>query len=343
MKKVFLSMAAFALVMASCSKEEVPGTNPDEATNAVAIRIGQTVKGLETKAPVVNGSTVEATVLMHDASSTADWTKFSAVYQNTVASNSFNADADRATVSTGMFTAAAEGSGEEVTLAPALYYQVKGSDNSFLSAVAPKGSVEGQTVKMANVDGLQDVMYAPTVDFGAKPSGSSDATAHNLEFAHKTTQLIFKMKMTASSGTGEWGGTATLKSISLVDAQLPEAVNFTNGTVSWTTAAPFAIPGISNWTIGTTEAQVGSAVMVNAGGVKVNVEINGGGKTYTYNDVVVMKSGASTTPLTAVEGSSHIITLSVTEPTTASGAKEIKATATVAKWADGAAGSAELK
>ncbi len=39
MKKVFLSMAALALVLASCSKEEVPGTNPDEVTNAVAIRI----------------------------------------------------------------------------------------------------------------------------------------------------------------------------------------------------------------------------------------------------------------------------------------------------------------
>lgn len=342
MKKVFLSMAAFALVMASCSKEEVPGTNPDEATNAVAIRIGQTVKGLETKAPVVNGSTVEATVLMHDAVSTADWTKFSAVYQNTVNNNTFDDDSKRATVSTGTFTATSGSSGNAVTLAPALYYQVSGSDNSFLSAVAPKGSLEGQTVKMANVDGLQDVMYAPTVDFGAKPSGSGDATAHNLEFAHKTTQLIFKMKMTASSATGEWGGTATLKSISLVDAQLPEAVNFTNGTVSWTNPALFAIPGI-NGTIGTGDAQqVGNPVMVKAGGVKVNVEINGGGKTYTYNDVVVLNTSNSQ-PLAAVEGSSHIITLSVTEPDKASSAKEISATATVGKWEDGAAGSAELK
>lgn len=342
MKKVFLSMAALALVLASCSKEEVPGTNPDEVTNAVAIRIGQTVKGLETKAPVVNGSKVEATVLMHDAGSTsAEWDKFNAVYQNTVTSNDFTNDADRATVSTGTFTAASEGDGGEVTLAPTLYYPSKSSTNhAFLAAVAPKGSLDGQTVKMAKVDGEQDVMYAPAKDFGAKPSGS--VTASKLEFAHKTTQLIFKMKMTAAAG-GEWGGTATLKSISLVDAQLPEAVNFTNGTVSWTTAAPFAIPGTGNWTIGTTEAQAGNAVMVKAGGVKVNVEINGGGKTYTYNDVVVMKDGTPTTPLAAVEGKSHIITLSVTEPEKASSATEIKATATVAKWVDGDAGSAELK
>ena len=341
MKKVFLSMAAFALVMASCSKEEVPGTNLDEATNAVAIRIGQTVKGLETKAPVVNGSTVEATVLMHDAASTADWTKFTAVYQNTVNSNDFNNDTDRATVSTGTFTAAAEGDGGAVTLAPALYYPSKSTTNhAFLAAVAPKGSLEGQTVKMANVDGLQDVMYAPAVDFGVKPDAA--VTAHKLEFAHKTTQLIFKMKMTASSATGEWGGTATLKSISLVDAELPTAVNFTDGQVSWTNPAPFAIPGINDWTIGTTEAQAGNAVMVKAGGVKVNVEINGGGKTYTYNDVVVLNTSNSQ-PLAAVEGSSHIITLSVTEPDKASSAKEISATATVGKWEDGAAGSAELK
>ncbi len=252
MKKVFLSMAALALVLASCSKEEVPGTNPDEVTNAVAIRIGQTVKGLETKAPVVNGSKVEATVLMHDASSTsAEWNKFNEVYQNTVTSNDFSADTDRATVSTGTFTAASEGDGGEVTLAPTLYYPSKSSTNhAFLAAVAPKGSLDGQTVKMAKVDGEQDVMYAPAKDFGVKPSGT--VTASNLEFAHKTTQLIFKMKMTAASSGGEWGGTATLKSISLVDAQLPEAVNFTDGTVSWTAAAPFAIPGTGNWTIGTT-------------------------------------------------------------------------------------------
>ena len=343
MKKVFLSMAALALVLASCSKEEVPGTNPDEVTNAVAIRIGQTVKGLETKAPVVNGSKVEATVLMHDASSSANWSTFSAVYQNTVNNNSFDDDSKRATVSTGTFTATTGSTGNTVTLAPTLYYQVSGSDNSFLAAVAPKGSVDGQTVKMAKVDGEQDVMYAPTVDFGTKPTSGSSATASNLEFAHKTTQLIFKMKMTAASSGGEWGGTATLKSISLVDAQLPEAVNFTNGTVSWTTAAPFAIPGTGNWTIGTTEAQAGNAVMVKAGGVKVNVEINGGGKTYTYNDVVVMKDGTPTTPLAAVEGKSHIITLSVTEPEKASSATEIKATATVTDWVAGDKGSADLK
>ena len=341
MKKVFLSMAALALVLASCSKEEVPGTNPDEVTNAVAIRIGQTVKGLETKAPVVNGSKVEATVLMHDAASSADWSKFSAVYQNTVTSNDFNADTDRATVSTGTFTATTGSNGNTVTLAPTLYYPSQSSTNhAFLAAVAPKGSVDGQTVKMAKVDGEQDVMYAPTVDFGTKPTSGSSATAHNLEFAHKTTQLIFKMKMTAASSGGEWGGTATLKSISLVDAQLPEAVNFTDGTVSWTAAAPFAIPGISNSTIGTTAAQTGNAVMVKAGGVKVNVEISGGGKTYTYNDVVVLNS-TNNQALAAVEGSSHIITL--TEPDKASSATEIKATATVAKWVDGAAGSADLK
>lgn len=342
MKKVFLSMAAFALVMASCSKEEVPGTtNPDGVTNAVAIKIGQTVKGLETKAPVVNNSKVEATVLMHDASSTsAEWSKFSAVYQNKVNGGTFDNDADRATVSTAMFMAGTEAA---VTLAPTLYYPVISSSNhAFLAAVSPKGTVEGQTVKMASVDGEQDVMYAPAVDFGTTPTDA--ATAANLEFAHKTTQLIFKMKMMAASSNGEWGGSATLKSISLVDGQLPTAVNFTNGEVSWTNPAPVAVPGISSSAIATTDAaQVGNALMVKAGGVKVNVEILAGGKTYTYNDVVVMKADASTTPLVAAEGSSHTITLSVKEPDKATGAKEISATATVTEWKAGDAGSADLK
>lgn len=333
-------MAAFALVMASCSNEEVPGTtNPDGVTNAVAIKIGQTVKGLETKAPVVSGSPVTATVLMHDAGSdTPDWTKFNAVYQNTVANNTFESDANRATVSTATFKA---GTTEKVTLAPALYYPVKsGTNHAILAAVSPKGTVEGQTVKMANVDGEQDVMYAPAVDFGVTPE--NDVESKNLVFVHKTTQLIFKMKMVTADPAGEWGGSATLKSISLVDGQLPTAVNFTNGDVSWTDAALVAVPGISNSTITKDAAQVGKALMVSAGTVKVNVEIFAGGKTYTYNDVVVMKEGIQEN-LVTTEGASHAITLTVTEPSKASDAKEISATATVTDWKAGEAGSADLK
>ncbi|MCD7849208.1 MAG: hypothetical protein LUH63_05400 [Parabacteroides sp.] len=184
MKKVFLSMAALALIMASCSNEEVPGTNPEAVTNAVAIRIGQTVKGLETKAPVVSGSTVKATVLMHDSTENKkdDWQNFTPVYGNTVnSSNSFDSNADRANVSTGTFiatvgtTKADELTGNEVSLAPTLYYPLKSNTqtHAYLSAVAPEGTVDGQTVKMKEVDGLQDVMYAPTVDFGEIPDGGT--------------------------------------------------------------------------------------------------------------------------------------------------------------------------
>lgn len=340
MKKVFLSMAAFALVMASCSNEEVPGTtNPDGVTNAVAIKIGQTVKGLETKAPVVSGSPVTATVLMHDAvDGTAEWNNFSPVTTNTVnQEGSFDNDADRATISKATFNATSAAAGATVTLAPSLYYP--STNHSHLAAVSPNGNVEGQAVVMGTVDGMQDVMYAETVDAGTAGEPTSGL---KLEFEHLTTQLNFKVKLTAAAANGAWNKKASVKSITIIDAALPQAVNFATGTPVWTEKALFTVPGINMVALTDVVKVTGNSVMIQeAGLLKLNVVIVGGdNKEYEFNDVAVKKDG--TNNLTTVAGQSHEITLNVTEPSKST-ASEITTSATVTDWTTGEAGSADLK
>ena len=341
MKKVFLSMAALALIMASCSNEEVPGTNPEAAIKAVPIQVTQTVAGIDTKAPVATGQQITATVLMHDTgSSTADWTKFVANATNKVSNGSFTADADRATVSTATFNAVTEADGATVTLAPSLYYPTQTTSNhSHLAAVSPTGTTDGAKVVMKTVDGQQDVMFAKTVDAGA--GSESTHSAIKFEFEHLTTQLNFKMALTTTSG-GASSGKASVKSITIVDAELPKAVNVATAVAEWTDAAPFVVPGITAIALNSTVVVTGSPVMVKASGlVKLNVIVTGGdNKDYEYNDVVVKNSGAD---LQTEAGSAHVITLTVTEPQTASSATEISATATVKEWTAGAAGSADLK
>ena len=339
MKKVFLSMAAFALVMASCSKEEVPGTDPAGVTNAVAIRIGQTVKGLDTKAPVVSGSEVTATVLMSDAASTtADWSTFTPRSANvpTGANNAFTSDDERATYTVATFNAGVTAA--DMVLTPALYYP--SSNHSHLKGVAPAGTVSSTAVTMNVKDGMQDVMVSTSVDAGTKGSSAGSSV---LPFAHKTTQLVFKMKLVAQASNGLWNGVASLKSISIKNAQLPTGVTIASGDVTWTDPALFAVPGINNSPIGTTAASVGSPVMINAlGTVVIDAVITAGGKDWVFNDVTVVNATTSS-DLAVVIGSSHEITLTVNEPKTVAGSEtSISATATVAEWTAGAKGSADL-
>lgn len=340
MKKV-LCMAAVALLAASCSNNEENIPTPESEINAPAIHISQLVSGISTKAPVTAGKEVTATVVMVDASgSTADWTKFNPVTTNTVnASGTFDKDADRATVSAAKFTA---GTTSEVALAPSLYYAVETAANhSHIAAVSPKGTIKAQTVEMVSLDGEQDVMYAKSTDAGI---GTTPTTGLNLTFEHVTTQLIFKAKLTAATSNGAWNKKASVKSITIQAAQMPKAVDFSDGSVTWTNPANLLVPNVSSVTIGVgTPSVVGNQVMIQASAeVVVNVVITGGdGKDYDYNNVVIMNDASK---LTTVAGKSHEIELTVTEPSKADASvPEITTTATVKEWTPGDSGSGELK
>lgn len=123
MKKSLLSMAALALIMASCSNDRRECSNRQRRGGKCgAVQISQKVAGVETKAAVVPGVSMQAVILMADGES-PDFTSFTPRKENTLNDeNKFAGDGDRANIANAEFTAS--GTAGEITLTPALYYPV---------------------------------------------------------------------------------------------------------------------------------------------------------------------------------------------------------------------------
>lgn len=287
--KTKLSVAAMALLLASCSSND-NDLLPENPVNATPIQVSQSVQGMvKTRAAVGVGSDVTATVLVADGDQAADWTKFSPVLANEVKEeNGQNKLKTRATVSTASFKA---GSNATVSLNPILYYHTTASTKSWLAAVAPAGTVSGTTVTIPQTDGEQDVMLADAAEAGS----SNSASKPELTFKHLTTQLNFEMKVTAKNG-GEWTDkTISLKKISVRGAQVPAEVNVapasgTAGVSKWTDAAVMNVAGISNVALGADAVRVGNPLMIQASGqVVIDAVISVGGTDITFNNVTIKK------------------------------------------------------
>lgn len=349
MKKI-LTMAAVALLAASCSNDK-DVINPDLGTaNApVAIKLTQSVEGITTKAPILKGSQVEGIVVMVDVTTgeghpAHDWGSFSPVYKNELEDKDGTKTLKtRANVAGAAFTA---GTSTDITLNPTLYYDNTdvSPKNSHITAVVPSGTIESSKVVFGKVDGLQDVMTIGTdIDAG-------NATTHDenytLEFAHKTTQLVFAASYASvADGQGEWGGKdVSIKSIKILGTQLPQSVNLTNGDVNWATASDFSVPNITTTALSTTASTISPAVMVvPSKDIKLNVTINVGGTDRTFLNVPVMDSDQKDAMLNAQEGYAHTVTLNITEPDKPTGATALTVKATVNEWKQGKGGTVELK
>lgn len=343
--KTKLSVAAMALLLASCSSND-NDLLPENPVNATPIQVSQSVQGMvKTRAAVGVGSDVTATVLVADGSSNnadaADWANFSPVLANEVKEESGqNKLKTRATVSTASFKA---GSKATVSLNPILYYHTTAGTKSWLAAVAPAGTVSGTTVTIPQTDGEQDVMLADAAAAGS----SSSASEPELTFKHLTTQLNFEMKVTAQNG-GEWTDkTISLKKIRVQKAQVPAEVNVAPtsgeaGVSKWTDAAMMNVGGISSVALGADAVRVGNPLMIQASGqVVIDAVISVGGTDITFNNVTIKKQDNKTN-LSTEAGKSHLITLNVTEPLTPADATKMTVTATVTDWVAGDAGHADL-
>ena len=91
--KTKLSVAAMALLLASCSSND-NDLLPENPVNATPIQVSQSVQGMvKTRAAVGVGSDVTATVLVADGSSNnadlADWANFSPVPAKTSCRQSY--------------------------------------------------------------------------------------------------------------------------------------------------------------------------------------------------------------------------------------------------------------
>jgi hypothetical protein len=343
--KTKLSVAAMALLLASCSSND-NDLLPENPVNATPIQVSQSVQGMvKTRAAVGVGSDVTATVLVADGSSSngdaADWANFSPVLANEVKEDGGqNKLKTRATVSTASFKA---GSKATVSLNPILYYHTTTGTKSWLAAVAPAGTVSGTTVTIPQTDGEQDVMLADAAAAGS----SSSASEPELTFKHLTTQLNFEMKVTAQNG-GEWTDkTISLKKIRVQKAQVPAEVNVAPtsgeaGVSKWTDAAMMNVGGISSVALGADAVRVGNPLMIQASGqVVIDAVISVGGTDITFNNVTIKKQDNKTN-LSTEAGKSHLITLNVTEPLTPADATKMTVTATVTDWVAGDAGHADL-
>lgn len=343
MNRHLLYCAAAALTMAACSSNEIEENTVEHPRNAVAIRIGQTVEGVTARAAVENGSPVTATVLTAnystDYNATA-WSRFTPQLTNELTDSEPPALKTPANVSTATFTA---GEKQAAALNPTLYYYP--NDGTAVAAVAPAGSVTGDNVVMRLADGEQDVMYAEAATVATKPGdqNAADNAPVALTFGHKTTQLNFAFKKTPVEGSSWFGKSVSVKSIAILNAELPESVRFSDGTVNWKPAGSLEVPGITagNSVTGNA-AKVGRAVMVNTSNdIRLDIVLTVDGIGYTFTDVPV----TGTTPggkLSTVIGSSHLITLTVKEPASPSDGVEITTTATVTPWNTGEAGSGTL-
>ena len=350
MKKI-LSMAALALVMAGCSNDdENVKIDNGEATNAVAIQISQKVAGVESKAAITPGSTMQANIIMVDAGSgdanNPDFTAFVPRTTNTLTDKAGSSsgekelanDAARATVANTEFKAATT-VGANIELTPTLYYPVSANTKkTWILGVSPQGDVDASKVTFHDVDGLQDVMYAKHVAAGS--SGTKENSIA-LEFEHKTSQLTFVAQLEAELTGTEWAGkTVSVTNITIQKAKVPVSIALSTGTVT-TTEKNLTVAGCKTG-LTTTACAPSEPVMVAATtDILVDLELSVGGTTKKYTNLKVLN--ASGQPLTTLEGYSHEITFTITAPVEATGAEKIATSAKIVDWKTGDAGNVTIK
>ena len=340
MKKSLLSMAALALIMASCSiDEENVVTGNGEVANAVPVQISQKVAGVETKAAVVPGVSMQAVILMADGEN-PDFTSFTPRKENTLNDeNKFAGDGDRANIANAEFTAS--GTAGEITLTPALYYPVSAETaKASILGVSPQGIVDATKVSFATTDGSQDVMYAGKVDAGSAQTPTSGGIV--LDFKHKTTQLIFVAKLYKELTGSEWENkNVSVKSITVQNAKVPESLTFSNGQVNWKTVGEITVAGC-NTALTTNVCDPSVPIMIaHASSVTVNLSLSVDDTIVSYNNLVVQNGSGSN--LATEEGASHVITFTITPPTAAAGATKITTSAKVTDWKPGAAGQVTIQ
>lgn len=344
-----LSMAALALIMAGCSNddEKIVIDNGSEVANAVPVQIMQKVAGVETKAAVTLGSTMKANIIMVDDGGTPSGPNFNAFTpktQNDLIDDGkdgkkLGSDAARATVANAEFTAANDAG--EIKLNPTLYYPLTDTKVTWLIGVAPQGTVDNTYVTFSVVDGSQDVMYAAQQTAGSsKDEGSKKIP--QLEFEHKTTQLLFVAQLTNDDlSKTEWKGKIiSVKNIIIKKAGVPTSIDIKDGTINCT-EQDITVKGCAV-ALGKSPCPKSDPVMIKEStSVIVDIVLSVGTDIVTYSDLTVKASDGNN--LATHAGKSHLITFEITPPVTASDGVQIGAKAKIVDWTTGDPGKVEIK
>ena len=298
MKQVWMYAAFLAVVMSGCSSSEEGDLQTSE------IRVGATVSGAITKAPVVTGDTFTAAITAFEGTQApASWTAAFA-WQNSIT-----------------LIAAETAAGTSVPLNVSKVYPATG--NVYMAAWHPEiASVSG--VVTFQQTGPEDVMYGGIV------SGSKSVPAGAFSFTHALTQLNFQVQ--ASDGYLTANPDKKITKIEVLSASYPKTMTIADGIVTYATAAILPVPGITSTQLTKDVTKIGEPFMIQAlNGVKVKVTYEGG---TTSPDISIMDASTKE-GLNALAGNSHLITLSFLK----TGEIAIEGTATVAPWQVGASGN----
>ena len=298
MKQVWMYAAFLAVVMSGCSSSE------EGDLQTLEIRVGATVSGAITKAPVVTGDTFTAAITAFEGTQApASWTAAFA-WQNSIT-----------------LIAAETAAGTSVPLNVSKVYPTTG--NVYMAAWHPEiASVSG--VVTFQQTGTEDVMYGGIV------SGSKSVPAGAFSFTHALTQLNFQVQ--ASDGYLTANPDKKITKIEVLSASYPKTMTIADGLVTYATAAALPVPGITSTQLTKDVTKVGEPFMIQAlNGVKVKVTYEGG---TTSPDISIMDASTKE-GLNALAGNSHLITLSFLK----TGEIAIEGTATVAPWQVGASGN----
>ena len=298
MKKVWMCAALLAAVMSGCSSSEEGGVQTSE------IKVGATVSGAITKAPVVTGDSFTAAITAFEGA--VSWTAAPA-WQNSIT-----------------LVASETATGTSTPLNVSKVYPTTG--NVYMAAWHPEiASISG--VVTFQQTGTEDVMYGGIV------SGSKTVPAGAFSFTHKLTQLNFQVQ--ASDGYLTANPDKKITKIEVVGASYPKTMMIADGAVTYETAATLPVPGITSTPLAKEVTKIGEPFMIQAlNGVKVKVTYEGGA---TSKEIEIMDASTQAS-LNALAGNSHLITLSFLN----TGEIAIEGTATVAPWQVGASGNGRV-
>lgn len=291
-----------AVLMSGCS------SNEENGQGSVEIKVGATVSGAVTKAPVTTGESFTAAITAFEGTTgqPSDWT------------------AAPAWVNSITLVASETATGTSVPLNVSKVYPNTG--NVYMAAWHPDiESVSG--VVTFKKTGTEDVMYGGIV------TGSKTVPAGSFAFKHALTQLNFQVQ--ASDGYLEANTGKQITGIQVLSAAYPNTMTIADGKITYAATADIAVPGVEATELTKTVTKIGEPLMVGAlDGVQVKVTYQDG----TFSKVIAITDASTKENLKALAGYSHLITLSFLK----TGEVAIEGTATVAPWQVGASGNGSV-
>lgn len=305
MKRTWCYAALLAAMVSGCSSDdETAGMDSTE------IKVGATVYGAVTKAPVTTGDEFTAAITAFEGTSTpTDW-KATPSWTNSVT-----------------LTAAETAAGNKTPLNTSKTYPE--GKNVYMAAWHPDIASKDGVVTFKKT-GTEDVMWGGIVN------GNKTTQVGPFAFTHALTQLVFKVQATEAYLAANTG--KAIKAIEVQDGQYAQSITIGDGAITYATAANIPVPGAPETPQELTSTLVtfGEPLMIKAlDGVKVKVQYGDD----SYSNEVTINNAETNKSLKAEAGSSHLISLSFQ----ANGEVAIQGTASVAPWKVGAEGSGTIE